>query len=209
MDLRENLILTTAYFPPVQYFAEIVNHKNVFIEIHENYLKQSYRNRCIIYSANGPLSLVVPVKLGSFHKITIRDLRIDNSGRWQTMHLRALKAAYSSTAFYEFFIDELTGFFTDRFEYLLDLNFAIALKMFEIIGIDSSLNRTDSFCHSYLYADDLRYRLHPKKNEVTDRFDLPSYFQVFGIENGFIPNLSLLDLIFNMGSESYSYLKNC
>ncbi|HUS87030.1 MAG TPA: WbqC family protein [Bacteroidales bacterium] len=209
MDLKENLILTTAYFPPVQYFAEIVKHKNVFIEIHENYLKQSYRNRCIIYSANGPLSLVVPVKLGSFHKISIRDLRIDNSRRWQTMHLRAMKAAYSSSAFYEFFTDELAVFFNDRYEYLLDLNSAITLKMLEIIGIDRSIDRTDNFCHSYKYADDFRYRLHPKKNEASGRFPLPSYFQVFGIENGFIPNMSILDLIFNMGPESYSYLKEC
>ncbi len=102
MKTGADLILSTAYFPPVQYFTRILRSGRVKIEVNETYHKQTYRNRCIIYSANGPLSLTVPVEKGSFHKTPVKELRIDNNRKWQQSHLRALNNAYNSAAFFEF-----------------------------------------------------------------------------------------------------------
>ncbi|MEZ5019530.1 MAG: WbqC family protein [Bacteroidales bacterium] len=103
--MSEEVLLSTAYFPPVEYFSVVARSRQVLIEREENYLKQTYRNRCVIMGSNGPLPLVVPVLRGSFHKTAIKDLRIDNSRRWRDLHLRGIRSAYAAAPFFEFYFD--------------------------------------------------------------------------------------------------------
>jgi hypothetical protein len=203
----DNLILSTAYFPPVSYFQLLANHRKVYIEAWENYTKQTYRNRCIIYAANGKLALSVPVIRGSFHKVMVKDLKIDNSKQWQRTHLRAIKAAYSSSAFYEFYIDEIRAKLESRFDYLVDLNLELTGLVSLMIGIDPVLTLTKSFTAVYSTGADNRYNITPKSSPADPGKSFEPYFQVFGIEHGFIPNLSILDLLFNMGPESLTYIR--
>lgn len=200
------LVLSTAYFAPVSYFRLLAGYNEVYIELHENYLKQTYRNRCQVYSSGGILQLSVPVVRGSFHKVAIKELEIDYTREWQRLHLRALKAAYSSSAFYEFYIDEIAEVIERRHRFLVDLNMEVTGLLCEMVGIDPLIRMTDKFIPEYNDATDRRYDLTPK-GTVRAVPEQQEYFQVFSPEHGFIPDLSILDLLFNLGPESYGYLK--
>jgi len=206
MSDRVSLILSSAYFPPVQYFAEILRAGTIIIENSESYSKQNYRNRCNIYSANGILPLSVPVERGSFHKVDIKYLKIDYSRKWQKNHIRAIKSAYNSSAFYEFYSDEIKALIESGHKYLVDLNSTILDSMLSLLEIDTALGFSKIFKKEYgAGCRDMREEITPKKP-----IDIKAaeYFQVFSPKHGFIPNLSILDLLFNMGPESVSYLRN-
>lgn len=203
------ILLSTAYFPPIQYFTLFMEGSDIIIEGHENYTKQTYRNRCKIYSPNGVQVLSVPVERGSFHKVNITDLRIDYSRPWQNNHLRALKTAYSSSAFYEFYIDELAEIISQKYDYLIDMNMDMLGNLLALLELDNKLDISLSYKDKGTVDNDYRDSFHPKKEDQEFIYDIPEYFQVFSIEKGFVPNLSILDLIFNMGPEAYSYLLSC
>jgi len=199
------LILSTAYYPPVQYFAELLKSGKVFIEQHETYPKQTYRNRCYIYSANGVIPLSIPVERGSFHKVKLKDIRIDNSRKWQREHIHAIRSAYNSSAFFEFYKDKILQPLYSEYDYLLDLNMEILDVISNILEIEIRVYTTDSFIKEYDdNIRDLRYSLSPKNESA---YSSPEYFQVFSPSLGFKPNLSLIDLLFNMGPETWSYLR--
>ena len=202
----KDILLSSAYFPPIQYFSHISEADNILIEVEENYIKQTYRNRCKIYSPKGMQILTVPVERGSFHKVKISSLRIDYSRHWQENHLRTLKTAYNSSAFYEFYIDEISEIIMRKHKYLLDLNMEILDKFLSILELDKNIVPTESYISNPSAYRDLRNTIHPKLNDRQFCEKLPEYFQVFSVESGFIPDLSILDLIFNTGPEAYSYL---
>jgi len=202
---RHLLILSTAYYPPVQYFTEIVRAEKVLLEQNETYPRQTYRNRCYIYSANGSLPLSIPVEKGSFHKIQVRDLKIDNSRKWQREHIHAIRSAYNSASFYEFYSEQLLKPLEGKYKYLIDLNMDILGIILNILEFDITIEKTTSFTKDY--GDnclDIRYSLSPK-NDIT--YKQNEYFQVFSPVHGFKPNLSIIDLIFNMGPETWTYLR--
>lgn len=206
MGNGRTIVLSSAYFPPVQYFAEIIKSSTVLIERHETYHKQTYRNRCLIYSSNGVLPLSIPVVKGSFHKVAIQDLIIDNSNKWQKEHISALRAAYNSSAFFEYYSDKLLNLLESNYKYLIDLNQELINDLFELLEIDIPTLGTSEFVKEYMEGClDMRYTISPK---VKYEYKPPEYFQVFGLKHGFKANLSILDLIFNMGPESFSYLKS-
>jgi hypothetical protein len=203
-----SILLSTSYFPPVQYFTHFINNRDITIECHENYLKQTYRNRCRILSPQGMQELTVPVERGSFHKVRISDLKIDYSGSWQKNHLRSLKTSYNSSAFYEFYIDEFSMCIENNHKFLLDLNMEILQICISILDLDNTIRRSNSYVSENKQTDDFRYTIHPKIRDIRFLTGSPEYFQVFATKSGFIPNLSILDLIFNMGPESFTYLKS-
>ncbi len=197
--------MSTAYYPPVQYFAEILKAGKVFIEQYETYPRQTYRNRCYIYSANGVIPLSIPVERGSFHKVKLRDIKIDQSRKWQREHIHAITSAYNSSAFYEYYADKVLQPLNGEHDYLIDLNMEILETMVSILELEITIEKTDSFIKEY--GDnciDLRYNLSPK-NELA--YIPREYFQVFNPTHGFKSNLSIIDLLFNMGPETWSYLR--
>jgi hypothetical protein len=199
----ERVLLSTAYFPPVYYFSKIVNSSRILLESDENFLKQTYRNRCVILGANGPLSLTVPVIHGEDPKINIKEVAISYQNNWQTVHFRAIESAYRNSAYYDYYIHDLIPIFKNRCANLLQFNNQILNICLELIGCTIPVEHTTKFEKESL--NDYRYNISPKI-ELT-RIEFPEYHQVFIEKYGFTANLSILDLIFNAGPESLEVLK--
>ena len=197
------ILVSTAYFPPVEYFSLISRSDEILIEREENYLKQTYRNRCYILSAHGTQVLSIPVYLGSFHKTPIKDIRIDYSKRWKQVHLRAMAASYNSSPYFEFFFENIEKIILKNHDFLLDLNMEITESVFEILKLKNTISYTTNFEPVGEIENDLRYRITPKGES---HFAVKEYFQVFNKGEGFVPGLSILDLVFNMGPEAVDYL---
>ncbi|MCU0460629.1 MAG: WbqC family protein [Bacteroidales bacterium] len=197
------VLLSTAYLPPAEYFARLNGAEEALIEKEENYLKQSYRNRCYILSASGPQSLSVPVYLGSFHKTPVREIRIDYSKRWQQVHLRAIVSAYSSSPFFLYYYEVLENIILKNHDFLLDLNMELLLAVMNMLKIRAKISFTTGFVPLAKTENDFRYKISPKKK--TDYQNKP-YIQVFTGERGFTGGLSIVDLLFNAGPESMNYL---
>lgn len=220
-----SVLLSTAYFPPVQYFAAMAKEFTlspdrvipsiVYIEACENYQKQSYRNRCVIYSQSGPEALSFPVvHENGTHKIPIADIKIDYGKDWVTRHQRAIASAYGTSAFFEYYKDDLFALLDRRPERLFDLNLSIIRFFIEKTGLSVDLRVTDRFIlpqeAEAVYGTDLREVIHPKRpDSIMGSLGLEKpYFQVFSGRYGFVRNLSIMDLLFNEGPDSISFLKN-
>jgi hypothetical protein len=196
------ILLSTTYFPPQEYFSYIKNADSVLIEQEENYIKQTYRNRCKILTANGVLYLSVPVSKGSSLKTQIKDIRIDYSKRWQQIHVRSLAAAYGRSPYFQFYSEQIEIILMKSHKYLIDLNDEILEKCLDFLNIDKYIQHTSFFRPVIGSPQDLRYKFSPKKDSV---FKTKHYIQVFG-EKEFFSNLSILDLVFNIGPDSCNYL---
>jgi len=197
------ILLSTAYLPPVEYFSHIIKAEEVFIEREENYIKQSYRNRCYILSAGGTQLLTVPVYKGSFHKTPVKEIRIDYSKKWQQVHLRALTSSYKSSPFFIYYYENIEKIILADYEFLLDLNMALLKAILNIMKIDVSIKYTADFMSVSNMENDLRYTINPKEESG---YIFKEYIQVFNVGKGFIPGLSIIDLLFNMGPEANNYL---
>lgn len=196
------ILLSTAYLPPVEYISLISKADEILIEKEENYLKQSYRNRCYILSSHGPQLLSVPVFEGSIHKVKIKDIRIDYSKRWQQVHSGAIRSSYGSSPYYPYYIEDIENLINRNFTFLIDLNMSLLNLVLNIIKLKKSIRSADEFTPLNSVSGDYRYSISPKK--ISD-FEPMSYSQVFS-EAGFVPGLSIIDLIFNKGPESIQYL---
>ncbi|MDR3184991.1 MAG: WbqC family protein [Prevotellaceae bacterium] len=208
-------LLSTAYWPPVQAFCKMAGAATLALEQHEHYVKQTYRNRCLIYSANGILTLTVPVLRTPGAKMPIREVRIDYSEMWQRAHWRAIEAAYRSSAFFAYYADDFRPFYERREKFLFDLNEKILRLALELTGLNIAITYTGKFEAEDLSRNDTqgacydgRYRITPKIPFSTDKkFKPQNYYQVFSSRNGFAANLSILDLLCNEGNNSLAVLQ--
>jgi len=195
------ICLTSAYLAPVEYYSALVNADSVLLEHCDYYLKQTYRNRCHIAAANGPMALIIPVEKATTEKLLTRDVRISDHSDWQVQHWRSIESAYNSTPFFEYYKDDLLPFYSKSWTYLWEFNFEIQNKIFELIDIQPRIKFTSEYqVNLDENIRDLRESIHPKKGNETDK--VKSYYQVFDQRFGFQPNLSIIDLLFNMGNES-------
>ncbi len=199
------MLFSSAYFPPLIHFAWLYQAKDIQIEQFETYPKQTYRNRCNILTANGLQSLSIPVIKPFGAKTLSRDVKISYDEPWQQLHWRAIKTAYNSSPFLLYYEDELKLFLKKKHPFLLDLNEAVILLINSLMDWEISFKRTDEFVfpNEIPPGEDKRFVLTPK-NTIT--YNLPSYIQVFSDQYPFFENLSILDLIFNLGPEAESYL---
>ncbi len=205
-----SVLLSTAYFPNIYYFTKIIQEKNILIENDETFPKQTYRNRCKILSPNGVLPLILPVKKGRSGKLKTKDIKISYADNWQHNHFQSIKTAYSSAPFYEFFIDDISVFFKKKYKFLIDLNTDILLSLIDILEIHKNIKFTEKFVKiDNSNPKDFRFYNNPKIRQKDDNFKSKSYIQVFSDRMKFKENLTVLDLIFNLGQESLSYLKSC
>lgn len=208
--MNNKLLLSTAFFPPVLYFKLLVENRGGKIEKYENYSKQSYRNRCAICGANGLQYLSVPVKKSNELKIKISDVEIDYSTEWQKNHYKSIESAYRSSPFFEFYIDDFRFVFEEKTKFLFDLNQKILNTCIRTMELDVEISCSTDFIQVIENNPlDRRFDLHPKKpiNNKELR-SLKPYKQVFDDKFGFLPNLSVLDLIFNLGPEAVDYLES-
>ncbi len=206
----EKLILSSAYFGPVQYFTRFVSSPEIIIEQFDNYCKQTYRNRCVIYGHEGPLILSIPVKRKRNDKTVLKDIRIDYDTDWRRMHIRSIISCYNSSPYFHFLRDDIEPFFKKKYGFLIDLNMEITLKMSELMNLNSELTLSSAYnnCSNNPDIKDLRQIINPKISLSKDPSFIPKpYHQVFSYKLGFIPNLSILDLLLNTGPEAKLVLK--
>ncbi|HAH22302.1 MAG TPA: hypothetical protein DCL77_00780 [Prolixibacteraceae bacterium] len=202
------ILLSTAYFAPVRYFASLAAFSEGYIEQHEHFIKQTYRNRAVILGANGPVSLIVPVEKGREQKIRIKDLRISYDEEWQRNHWRTIFSAYNSSPFFEYYADDLEPFFQKKHEFLFDFNQQIMDTLMEILELQTPINLTAGFEEIPEGSLNLREKISPKAHRsAPDNHFIPQpYTQVFGEKFGFTADLSILDLLFNEGPSAHSIL---
>jgi hypothetical protein len=203
--MPEKYLLSTAYFPPVHYLSLISKVPEVLIEKEENYLKQTYRNRCLILTAGGPSPIIVPVMMGRNSGTRVKDIRIDASKRWQQIHLRAIISSYKSSAYFEYYFEDIEKVISGKTKFLFDLNNNSLEAILRITGISTRILHTEKFEPVMGNEWDLRYLISPKKEEP-GIYPLKEYYQVFSNKFQFVRGLSALDLIFNAGPDSVNYL---
>ena len=203
-----DILLSTAYFPPVQYLSKFIKYQTVWVEGFENFIKQTYRNRTVILAANGPESLIFPVEKARNKKQLIQDIRISYDTNWQHIHWQAIVSAYQSSPFFEVLQDDFRPFFEKRYTFLIDFNQQILAVVLGILDLNSKINRTADFEEVPPTCLNYRETIHPKPQKALPDpdFSAKKYTQVFDDKFGFVPNLSCLDLLFNCGSESYAIL---
>ena len=203
------ILLSSPYLPPVQYFAHLQSAEQVWIEQYDHYQKQTYRNRCVIAAPDGPLSLTVPIEKPNTQKAFMRDIRISDHGNWRHLHWNAIESAYNHTPFFEYYKDDFRPFYEKKFDFLVDYNEQLCQLVCQLIDIDTSFLRTESYvAEPSNTIIDLRDAIHPKKEVMDDAlFSAVPYYQVFQERLGFLPNLSIIDLLFNMGPEAILVLQ--
>ncbi|MCB0430413.1 MAG: WbqC family protein [Flavobacteriales bacterium] len=198
----DQLVLSTAFFPPAAYFAEIARAREVLIEAHEHYVKQSYRNRCYIYGANGILRLTIPVSHGKGEHTPVSEIRLDNSYDWRKMLWKSIQTAYRTSPFFEYYEDQLLPVFMQDEDFLFPWNQALLTLCLRLLEINTPVHTTESYIPEYP-ADvrDLR-RIHPKgasRGLVLEPLAHTPYPQVFSGTHGYIAGLSILDMLFHVG----------
>ena len=202
-----SVLLSTTYFGPVQWYQKLHRADETWIERCETFQKQTYRNRCIIATTQGMQVLTVPVERPSaLHAslATIKDVRISDHGDWRRLHWNALQSAYGESPFFEYYEDDLRPFFERRWTFLLDFNEDIRQKMCELIDIRPQVHYTNDYVRET--GNDYRNAIQPKHPAPDADFQPRPYYQVYRQKHGFLPNLSILDLLLNMGPESVFWL---
>ena len=197
--MLNNPLLSTAYLAPIEYYAILLQKPNCSIELHEHFIKQSIRNRCDIYGANGKLQLTIPKQRKGSSKTIIKEIQISYKQDWQKQHWTAIKSAYNSSPFFEYYQDELHPFFEAEETLLVDFNQKLQKVILGLLQEEDNTNFTKEFQHEGGFSD---FRNHKFKSKNLQRYD-----QVFMEKYGFIPNLSIIDLLFNLGPESSDYLQ--
>lgn len=211
-------LLSTAYLPPVQWFSKLLDG-DVLVEQWESFQKQTYRNRCLIDSPNGALALTVPVERPAGGSRLVRDCRISDHGGWRRRHWHALVSSYENSPFFEYYQDDFRPFYERRWTFLVDFNEELARKCCELIDLAPRMERTAGFfpkgtedaggaAASRQGVRDCRDLISPKRDTADDAAFTPvPYYQVFAPQHGFLPGLSVADLLFNMGPESILVLR--
>ncbi len=205
-------LLSTAYLPPLSYYAKILASGFAIIEQHEHYIKQTYRNRCLIGAANGALVLSIPIEHGRSSKQLIRDVKIDSDARWEHLHQKSILAAYKSAPFYDYYIDDLFFIFQKKHSFLFDLNLQVLYETIGLLQIQAEIVLTDSYQTDIPNSTmDYRNSIHPKlqKKKPDNNFTAIKYYQGFSQKNGFLSNLSIIDLLFNEGPNALAVLRSC
>ncbi len=195
-------LLPLSYFGPIEEYALLAQNDKVIYETKEHFVKQSYRNRCHIYGANGEMRLTVPLVMKSREKTPMDKIKVSYSDKWQAQHWKTIVSAYKNSPYFVHYEEDLLNFFLTEFEYLIDLNKAAQDIILKHNRVSVEIEQTIEF--HLEQENDYRQIIHPKKSPFTLN---PRYIQVFEDKHGFQPNLSILDLLFNEGPASNIYLQ--
>ncbi len=200
------LLLPTAYLPPISYISTCAAADEILIEAWETYPKQTLRNHCEIGGPNGRLRLTIPVNKPNGNRTKTKDVRIASHLHWQKIHWRSFEAAYNKSPFFLYYQDYLVPFYEKNFDFLLDFNLQLLETLFQAIRLYKSVTTTDSFEDAPPGITDLRNQwvVGSRQSAVGG---LPEYYQVFADRQGFLKDLSIVDLLFNLGPETLAYLE--
>ncbi len=176
----------------------------MLFEVEDNYQKQTYRTRCYIYSPNGKQLLNIPIKNANSTQKT-KDVLIEYSFGWQKQHRKSIESAYRSSPYYEYFEDEFNPLFEDKPKFLLDFNLKCQETIIDFLGLELNAAKTVEYHKIYNAELDLRQLANAK---LKQDYKFTAYTQGFSDKHGFIPNLSILDVLFMEGTNALSYLEN-
>ena len=205
-------LLSSAYFAPIQWYQKLNRYDVCLIEQHDHFVKQTYRNRCVIATANGVQTLSIPVEKFDDVKCEMKDVRISDHDNWRHQHWDALLSAYGESPFFEYYQDDIRPFYEKKWKFLFDFNMEITHTLCELLDIQSDIRPTEEFLpmdktgETVLPYADFREVIRPKRPLADADFVPKPYYQVYEQKIGFQPNLSILDLLFNMGNESIFFL---
>lgn len=200
--MKMKTVLPIFYLPPVSWFAEFLKEENeILLEQHENFPKQTYRSRCNIYGANGKLALILPIHHNG--KRAMKDLELSYAEDWQKLHWKSIKIAYQSSPYFEYYEDKLKQIFSVQPTSLIEFNLNALKIILQILKVEKDFSLTMEF-EKTPDAVDLRERFSAKKES---EYHLPEYYQTFSDKLGFIKDLSILDVVCNIGPESATYIK--
>lgn len=198
-------ILPLFYIPPVSYISTIQQlSPNFRLEKYEHFPKQTYRNRASIYSPNGKLDITVPVVKGSKMRTDLKDVKISYDFNWQRLHWMSLESCYRSSAYFEYYEDELAPFYNKKYDFLFDYNLELLEWILKKLKLNVELDFTTEYIGKIEPKLDYREMMSPKKPE--DYLNNKPYYQVFEDKHQFMPNLSIVDLLFNQGPQAKLYL---
>jgi hypothetical protein len=202
--MNKGAILPLFYLPPTQYFSRLIQWKeNILLESFEHFPKQTYRNRTVIQSPNGKLNLIVPVIKGSNVHTPIKDVKISYDFNWQRIHWMSLQTSYRSSSYFEFYEADFAVFYEKKWDFLFDYNEEMLRLLLKLLKLNFNYKYTLSYENDYTDLEDLRNSIHTKNNST---YPAKKYYQVFEDRNGFLPNLSIVDLLFSQGPQSFNYL---
>ena len=226
-------LLSSTYFGPIQWYQKLNRYDECLIERHESFIKQTYRNRMLIPTTNGPLALTIPTNHNT--SLAMKDIRISDHANWRHVHWNALLSAYGESPFFEYYQDDIRPFYEKKYEFLFDFNMEITEKMIELLDIRPKISITNEYIqneelkvkseefnglanHKVQSSNlkvqskevqsivDFREAIRPKKPLPDAEFESRRYYQVYEQKFGFQPNMSILDLLFNEGNEAIFYL---
>jgi len=200
----KNILIHPGYFPSISHFVAMAQSDLVTFEMDDNFQKQTNRNRMYIYSPNGIQLLNIPVKHSKTAHQKTKDIQLETAFDWQKQHFKSLEAAYRSSPFFEYFEDNIVPIFEKKHKFLMDLNLQTMEIVSKCLRFEFDYNETTEYFHTVDDKTDLRHLINGKKD--TSIFE--PYTQVFEEKNGFLNNLSILDLLFNEGRYAVDYLKN-
>jgi len=198
-------LIHPSYFPSIAHFVIITKANTLLFEVEDNYQKQTYRNRFYMYGANGKQLLNIPIKHTGNNRQKYKDVKIENDFKWQKQHWKSLQTAYRTSPFFEFYEDELAPLFEKKQEFLLDLNLKTIELVADCLQIEMAFDKTTSYEKQHTNFIDFRVLIEAKKEK---NYAFEEYTQVFSSKHGFIENLSILDLLFNEGPNTISYLED-
>ena len=187
----EGAVLPCCYLSPVSHFSAYFRADEVRLEVCDHFTKQTLRNRCWIDGPNGPLALTIPI-VKTEGKTLMRDIRVSDHGNWRHQHWTALESSYRQSPFFEYYADEFAPFYVKRWEFLVDFNEELMELVASLLDISKPVTRT------LTYEGDAFAQLPP--------FESRPYYQMFASRHGFLPDLSIVDLLFNQGPEGLLWL---
>lgn len=198
------MLFIPTYFSPISQYVALFHNGEIIFEVEDNYQKQTYRNRCNIYGANGKLQLNIPIThtAKGVRKKT-KDIKLDYSFDWQQLHFRSLQAAYRSSPYFEFYEDDLSPLFENKQTFLQDFNLKCHDFLMDALQEDITYTKTNEY-EVTPKTKDMRFLATARKEVV---YNFKKYTQVFDDKYGFIPNLSILDLLFMEGPNAVTYLE--
>lgn len=206
----QHLLIELQYLGSIRYYAKLLQYEEIAIEKCENFVKSTYRNRCYITGPNGRLLLSIPVKGGKSQHTKYSNIEIAYEEDWQKIHWQSLFSSYRRSPYFEFYEADFEPFYHRYYDSLFEFNWELMQLLIRLIGIQVPVSFTNKYeKHPSPELTDLRSGIHPNpKKELKDLlYQEPKYIQVFEERTGFIPNLSIVDLLFNQGPNTLSVLR--
>lgn len=200
----DSILIHPTYFPNIATFVAIAKADKTVFEVCDNYQKQTYRNRMFIYDANGKLPLTIPVVYSQKNRQLYKDIVIADDENWKESHWKSIQSAYSSSPFFEFYEHDFQSLFTEKFQNLMEFNLKCLEVIYDCLELPFQFETSKMFEKHPVNIDDYR-TLADNRKEIEQ--DFKPYVQVFDDKHGFIPNLSILDLICNEGPNAMLYLE--